>query len=234
MRDLQAPSTPRDHRLVRAQAVSGLVFALFLSLHLVNVMASALGPGLYDAVQLRIRPLYQFPLVEVVVVLGALAVHVVTGVMRLRQRPRTRQWSRLPVRTRLHRASAYFLLVVIVGHTAATRLPLLLDDVPVGFVGLSFTLWSTPAVFYPYYLLLGLCGLYHGSYGAYLALRALGLRLPSIGRLGRRAWIPLVAAALLVVLGVLSFGGLFYPIEDPRHSGYAQWLRERVGVDLAP
>jgi succinate dehydrogenase/fumarate reductase cytochrome b subunit len=232
MSDPQATTTSRDLRLVRVQAVSGLCFALFLALHLVNVMASALGPGLYDALQVRIRPLYQFPLVEVTLVLGALVVHVVAGVLRMRGRPRTRRWSKLPLRTRLHRVSAYYLLLVITGHTGFTRLPSLLDGVYPGFAGLSYTVSSVPGWFYPYYALLGLCGLYHGSYGAYLALRALGVRLPSIAQLGGRAWVPLAVAAVLVVLGVLSLGGLFYAIDDPRQSAYAGWLSERLGVEV--
>ena len=222
---------PRDNRLVRIQAISGLVFAIFLSLHLVNVMASALGPGLYDAFQVRIRPLYQFPLVEVGVIIIALVTHVAAGIIRLRRRPRSRQWSKLPLRTRLHRLSAYFLLLFVFGHIAATRLPSLLDGVYVGFAGLSFTMWKLPGYFYPYYLLLGLTGLFHGSYGAYLALRALGVRLPSLSRLGVRAWGPLAAAAVVVVLGVLSFGGLLYPIDDPRQSTFGAWLMEQLGME---
>jgi succinate dehydrogenase/fumarate reductase cytochrome b subunit len=231
MSDPRATTDPRDHRLVRLQAISGLVFAIFLSLHLVNVMASALGPGLYDAFQVRIRPFYQFPLVEVGVLLGALVVHVAAGVMRLRRRPRSRDWGKLPLRTRLHRLSAYFLLVFVFGHFAATRAPSLLDGVYIEFAGLSFTMWKLPGYFYPYYVLLGLTGLYHGSYGAYLALRALGVKLPSISRLGIKVWIPLGAAAILLVLGVLSFGGFLYPIDDPRQSAFAAWAHERVGLE---
>lgn len=234
MSDPRAPKAshdPRDHHLVRIQAISGLVFAVFLSLHLVNVMASALGPGLYDAFQVRIRPFYQFPLVEVGVLAVALLTHMVTGVVRLRRRPRSRGFGKLPLRTRLHRLSAWFLLVFVLGHVAATRVPSLLDGVWLGFAGLSYGMWQLPGYFYPYYTLLGLCGLYHGSYGAYLALRALGVRLPSIARLGVRVYVPLAAAALLVVLGVLSFGGLLYPIEDPRKAAFAGWLHDRLGVE---
>lgn len=231
MSDPQVTHDSRDHRLVRIQAISGLVFAVFLSLHLVNVMISALGPGLYDAFQVRIRPFYQFPLVEVGVLLAALVTHAVVGVVRLRQRPRSRNWGKLPLRTRLHRLSAYFLLVFVLGHFAATRLPSLLDGVWIGSSGLSWSMQSLPGYFYPYYTLLGVCGLYHGSYGTYLALRALGVRLPSISRLGARVSIPLAAAAVLVVLGVLSFGGHFYPIDDPRQSAFARWAHERLGIE---
>lgn len=230
MSDPQATTDPRDHRLVRIQAISGLVFAIFLSLHLANVMASALGPGLYDAFQVRIRPFYQFPLLEVGVLTTSLVVHAATGVMRLRRRPRSRNWGKLPLRTRLHRLSAYFLLLFVLGHFAATRLPTL-DGVWIGFAGLSYTMQALPGYFYPYYTMLGLCGLYHGSYGTYLALRALGVQLPSPAKLGARGFVPLAAAAVLVVLGVLSFGGHLYPIDDPREAAFAGWLHDRLGIE---
>lgn len=231
MSDPHLPTDSRDRRLVRIQAVSGLVFAIFLSLHLVNVMVSALGPGLYDAFQVRIRPLYQLPLVEVGVLLAALLVHMGAGITRLRRRPRSRNWGRLPLRTRLHRLSAYFLLVFALGHFAATRAPSLLDGVYIGFAGLAYAMHALPGVFYPYYALLGLCGLYHGGYGTFLALRALGVRLPSPSRLGARGFVPLAIAAVLVVLGVLSFGGHLYAIDDPRQSAFAGWVHERVGLE---
>ncbi len=226
-----APSKDRDRKLLRLQAISGLVFAVFLSLHLLNVMASVFGPGLYDAFQVRIRPLYQFPLFEVGVLFSSLLLHIAAGVMRIRQRPRSRDWGRLPLRTRLHRASAYFLLAVILLHITATRMPALLDGVWLGFAGLSFSMTSMPGIFYPYYALLGLCGLYHGSYGVYLALRGLGVRLPSVAALGVRAWAPLTVAAVLVVLGVLSFGGNLYAIDDPSQSSFARWVAERIGTE---
>lgn len=228
---LHAAATFSERRLMRLQALSGLVFATFLLLHLVNVMVSALGPGLYDAFQLQVRPLYQSPVLEIPVLLGSLLVHVVTGILRIRRRPRTRDFGRLPRRTRWHRLSAYFLLVVIVGHIAATRLPSVIDGVWLGFAGLSFTMDRFGAYFYPYYVVLGLCGLYHGGYGAYVALRSLGVRLPGPAALRPGARICLGAAALLIVLGVLSFGGLLYDIEDPARSDFARFAAERFGVE---
>lgn len=224
-------SASRERRLVRAQALSGLVFASFLLLHLLNVMASVFGPGLYDALQVRIRPLYQYPLVELGVLLAALLVHIGAGITRMRSRPRSRGFRRLPRRTQLHRASAYVLLLFIFGHIAATRLPSLLFDVPLGFSGVSLSMVWAPGFYYPYYALLGLCGLYHGAYGSYLALRLLGLRLPTVARLGLRGSLPLAAAAVLIVLGVLSFGGWLYPIADPRDGELARLLAERLGVE---
>lgn len=230
--DLPRPTAASSNRLLlRLQALSGLVFAVFLLLHLVNVMVSAFGPGLYDALQLQIRPLYQNPALELGVLFGSVLIHMVTGIVRIRRRPRTRDFGRLPWRTRLHRLSAYFLLAVIVGHIAATRLPSVIDGVWLGFAGLSFTMDRFGFIFYPYYATLGLCGLYHGSYGAYLALRSLGVRLPAPAALGPGARVSLAVAALLVVLGVLSFGGLLYEIEDPAHSDFARFAAERFGVE---
>ncbi len=225
----KAPSSSR--RLMRIQAISGLVFAAFVLLHLVNVMVSPFGPQLYDAFQVRIRPIYQNPVVELGVLLTALTVHIVVGVVRLRRRPRTKGWARLPLRTRLHRLSAYFLLLVIFGHITATRAPTLIDGIWIGFAGLSFSMEIMPFIFYPYYVLLGLCGLYHGGYGGYLALRSLGVGLPPVARLGRWATVPLGAAAVLIVLGVLSFGGWLYPIDDPWDSDFAHFFEQRLGFE---
>lgn len=221
-------------RVVRWQAISGLVFAMFLSLHLLNVMASVFGPDLYDAFQVQIRPIYQYPLIELGVLLAALLVHIGAGVIRIRQRPPSRpgtpRWSKLPLRTRLHRGSAYFLLLVIFGHIAATRLPTLIGGFWLGFAGVAYAMVALPAVFYPYYLLLAVCGFYHGGYGTYLALRTLGVRLPSVAQLRWRVWAPLALGVVLLVLGVLSFGGLLYPIEDPNDSEFARFAQEYFGL----
>ncbi len=218
-------------RLMRLQAISGLVFAVFVALHLLNVMVSAFGPGLYDAFQVTVRPLYQNPVIELGVLGTALVVHIVTGILRIRRRPRSRGWARLPLRTRLHRMSAYFLLLVIVGHIAATRAPTLLEGFYVGFAGLSFSMESMPGIFYPYYLALGLCGLFHGGYGSYLALRSLGVSLPSVSRLGPWITVPMITAAVLVALGVLSFGGHLYAIDDPWSSDFARFFEEYFGFE---
>ncbi|MCA9708461.1 MAG: hypothetical protein KDK70_21605 [Myxococcales bacterium] len=224
------PASTGERRLLRLQALSGLAFQAFLVLHLVNVMVSAFGPGLYDALQLQIRPVYQNPVVEVGLLLGSLVVHVVVGIVRLRRRPRSRSFSRLPLRTRLHRLSAYFLLAFVFGHFAATRVPSLVDGTWLGFAGLTFSIELLPAFFYPYYVMLALCGLYHGGYGSYLALRSLGVRLPTVARLGAWGRVPLYVGSVLLVLGVLSFGGHLYAIDDPWQSDFARFAREHFGV----
>ena len=39
------------------QAVSGLLFGIFVGLHLLNTWLAALGPDVYDGVQSALRPL---------------------------------------------------------------------------------------------------------------------------------------------------------------------------------
>ncbi len=111
----------------------------------------------------------------------------------------------------------------------ATRGPSLLAGVDVGFSTISYTFAWMPGWFYPYYVTLALCGLYHGANGALLAASIAGRRVPSGLRYGPGFWVPFSAAALLVVLGLAGFAGLLYPIPDPFESGYARFMAEWSG-----
>lgn len=64
-----------DHTLLRIQAVSGLLFATFLVLHLSNTIVSSAGEKTYDSLQGAVRWYYQFPPVEIVAVAGSATVH---------------------------------------------------------------------------------------------------------------------------------------------------------------
>jgi len=230
MGSIVSRSMPMSSPRARVQAISGLVFAVFALPHVVNVMASALGPGRYDEFQTQIRPIYQFPLVEAVL-LTALLVHVTAGVRRWWTRPRSKDPRQIPLRTRLHRATAYFLTLSIVGHVAATRGPGWFAGLNLGFAGLALAMDALPWFFYPYYVLLGCSGLYHASHGTWLALRMLGVDMPV--RFNISWWVPLSASAILILLGVLSFGGRLYPIEDPWNTPIARFGLE-LGVLTPP
>lgn len=215
-----------DRLLMRVQAGSGLVFSAFLVVHLLAVMVSPFGASNYDRIQDATRPVYQAPAYELLLLFLPLGVHIAAGILRMRRRPRTFATRELPWRTRLHRYGAWFLLFFIVGHAAATRVPSLVADATPGFAGVSYATSLLPAYFYPYYTLLGIAGLVHGGYGAYLSLRVLGMPRFDPRRV---AWVmrgALVAGSLLVFLGVLSFGGAFYAIPDPSDHPYARFLRE--------
>src|SRR4051794_10494905 len=85
-----------EARLARIQAVSGLLFATFLVLHLANTMLAAAGQDVYDAYQRAMRWYYQLALVEIVCVVGSIVVHMWASATRmLRRRQRNRERARL-------------------------------------------------------------------------------------------------------------------------------------------
>ena len=130
--------------LKQIQAATGLLFLLFVSLHLINTYLAALGPAVYDSAQSVLRNFYHFPPVEALV-LAALVVHIVVGLVRIKVEPKRV----LTPRARLHRYAGFFLLVVIGGHIAAVRGPSLLLDIYPGFHGLAFSISAVPWYFLP-------------------------------------------------------------------------------------
>lgn len=217
-----------NRRLALAQAGSGLAFAVFSTIHLVNAMASAFGPGMYNGFQRAVRPFYQHPVVELLIIALPLVVHLACAVIQVKRRRRTPRPPNL--RLRLHRYSGYFLAVVVFGHIAATRGMMLAFGVAPEFEGVSFAIGWIPGFFYPYYALLALCGLYHSVYGAVVSLRLLGVRIPAKMTRGPSFWLPLAILGLVLVAAVLSFGGWLYPIADPANNDYAQVYRESLGL----
>ena len=134
------PSDAR--RWARLQAWSALIFLAFLSLHLLNTALAALGSSPYNGFQRAARTVYQFPAVELGVILVPLLVHVASGVMRIRVR-RGRPSPSAP-RTLVHRYAGYALLAFIVGHVSATRLPSLFLGMYPEFDGVAYSFQFLP------------------------------------------------------------------------------------------
>jgi succinate dehydrogenase/fumarate reductase cytochrome b subunit len=88
-------------------------------------------------------------------------------------------------------------------------------------------------LFYPYYALLALCGLYHGLNGLAIALSVFGWPLPQAVRTGPGFWLPMSAAAGLLLAGVLALGGQLFEIPDPRANDFARLLEELGVADLS-
>jgi hypothetical protein len=214
------PSTP-SQRLLQVQALSGATFALFLAVHLANQAVATLGASRYDGLQHAARQAYQTPAVELLLVLLPLVVHVVAAVVRLvkfRVPASTGPW-----RVRLFRYAGRFLLLVIVGHVLATRGPAWSGVVPEGlsFSGLAFTFQFLPAVFWPYYLVLGLAGVVHLVQGVSTAVRVVGGPSQS----DTTFWVTVAVAGALVALGVFALGGALFDVGQPETSAYARWVR---------
>ncbi|MCA9713370.1 MAG: hypothetical protein KC468_01605 [Myxococcales bacterium] len=204
--------------LARVQAVSGLAFASFLVLHLLTALAAVFGQRAYDGALTLGRVYYQALPIELTVVLLSLVVHVAASVTRARRRRRGRgsaERRRPHAGLRLHRVSAYFLLIFIFGHITATRAPAIFADVPIEFAFVHYSLVNLPAYFVPYYTLLFAAGAYHGLRGIWVALGVLGLPRPQAPRALTRDHATRAAAALALVglLVVSALAGVWYAVD---------------------
>lgn len=206
------------------QAITGLIFATFLALHLINTWLASFGAAAYNTVQSSLRTVYQAPVVEVLI-LVALLVHIATGLIR---RKREGSGPAAP-RARWHRYTGYGLALFIGGHILAVRGPSWFYGIYPGFEGVAFSLDFAAWYFFPYYLLLGTAGFYHGFNGAGMALSRLGLTTATSNRLVRNATILAVA---LTAAALLAFAGLWTDTGDPYTSEFAQ-LYLRVMDEIA-
>ncbi len=219
--------------LKKLQAITGLIFATFVAVHLLNTWLAGLGPAAYDGVQVALRQVYQFVFVEVAI-LSALLVHVVAGVMRIVKEPKRT----LTIRARVHRYAGFFLMLVILGHILAVRGSSMFFDVYPGFAGLAFSIEFLPGFFYPYYLLLGVAGFYHALNGSGIALQRLRGRLGGLGWRfvlpQRRLALASSVAALVMVVSLLGFGGVWFDVGDVASSDFARLAKELLGVETTP
>jgi succinate dehydrogenase/fumarate reductase cytochrome b subunit len=227
---------PSEKRLIRAQAISGLVFGVFLVLHLLNFAAGLFGQAEYDAWMRASRGYYQFPVVEIVGVLGAALVHTATALIRiLRRRRRARRQTTVNWRVRLHRFSGYYMMVAFVGHVVATRGPGLLDK-PASYAFVNFSLTYAGWFFVPYYVGLAAAGFYHLAHGTMAALRVIGLRLPKVAT-ASRSWVFWLAIGLstgLSALGVAALSGAIYPPDQSEHASWKEFASKYVPEALQP
>lgn len=209
--------------LKQIQAATGLLFAVFLGLHLVNTWLAMLGPAAYDGLQSVLRGFYQFAPFEALL-LAALAVHLAVGLLRIFSEPK-RMLNR---RARWHRYAGLFLMLFIGGHILAVRGSSWFYDIYPGFAGLAFSIDAVPGYFYPYYFLLAVAGLYHGLNGAFIALGRLGvtatLNTPALARVT-------LAGAALTLMALGGLGGWYYDVGNVSESEFAV-LATRIASEV--
>jgi succinate dehydrogenase/fumarate reductase cytochrome b subunit len=213
-----------EQRFRVAQSLSGVAFAAFLLLHLANQLSAILGPSAYDRVQNQLRSGYQIPVVELGLILLPLVIHMGLGVATMLRR-RTEEPLALTLPARLHRWSGRFLLLIVAGHVAATRMPAVLDGVVPDFAGVAFTFRWLPLWYWPYYSLFALAGWYHLLYGLAITLPRMGLRRAAWFLPPRRLGVVFVIGAVALLAAVISFG-----IADGRvmQSETARWWLEHT------
>jgi succinate dehydrogenase/fumarate reductase cytochrome b subunit len=213
-------------KLVRTQALSGLIFSVFLVVHLFNTALAALGPETYDGFQRAARSGYQFAPLELLT-LGALLVHVGCGIARMVQR-RGQPKPAMTWETRAHRWSAYYLLTFFIGHVTATRGASFFYGVFPQFEGVAFTFRWVPAYFWPYYSLLFISGAVHLIIGVKRALPAMQLGALPWPRSARTVLISCVLAAVLGLVGILNLGGVLRDVGTPENGPFAKLVLSLV------
>ena len=226
------PAARTERRWIRIQAASGLVFSLFLVLHLTNTMLASGGEDAYNGFQAGARAFYQTAIFEVVVIAIPLVTHLTASIVRIVRRRRAGSAGRPPLRLRLHRYSGWFLLAVIGGHVAATRLVPLATSSEVRFGDLHFTTVLFGVGFSLYYAMLGICGTYHLANGLTIAARVFGVRWPAALRRGPGFWVPVGGASMAVVAGVASFSGWIFEVGPETWGSAAAWIADLMGSDL--
>jgi hypothetical protein len=206
-------------------------------------MLASLGQGTYDGYQRAVRGYYQFPVVEIVAVLGAALAHMAAGALRILGRRRRARLARSPgaagaqptLRVRLHRWSGYYLTAVFAGHVVATRAPGLLGH-PADFSFLTFSLRQLPGFFYPYYALFVVSGVYHLAHGLLVALRVFKVRLPGAATAPRSTpfWAVAGLGSAAGLVAVLALGGRFFPVDTHRFPEFQALYERFVPVSLRP
>jgi succinate dehydrogenase/fumarate reductase cytochrome b subunit len=205
------------------QAISGTAFSTFLFGHIVNTLFAHTGIDGYEEVQRFLRIYYQNTFVEPILILGSIGVHSVANIIIA-----SRRWEReknpkavkpLTWAQKINRYTGYFLGAVIPAHIIATRLPGLLkgSDYQADFPLITFTLQKMGAIFVPYYIALGISGLYHMTYGLLQSSdRLLGTKLARKSTEG--SWfLPLmVVGAAAITSAVFAFRGNYFDVFSER------------------
>lgn len=222
-----------EQRLVRAQAIAGSLFAIFLLFHLSNVAVAPFGANVFNEYQRALRSFYQYPLIELAIVVLPLLTHAIAGSWLFFLRRRIRRTK--PARKAIQRAWLYrlqswagvFLLLFIFGHVAATRGTSFFYDVFLEFEGISFSLWFVPAYFFPYYYFLALAGFYHLATGLRTISTRQGIRIS-------KKWIisTTLVAAIWIAISLAALGGFLFDIGAPQDSAFAIFSQDYFGIDL--
>ncbi|MBT4160665.1 MAG: hypothetical protein HOC70_01460 [Gammaproteobacteria bacterium] len=214
-------------RLRQVQAVAGAVFSLFVLLHLSNIATAPFGIDIFNDYQRLIRRIYQYPLIEITVVLLPILAHAIAGIwlwLLRRQSPaQKRSW-----RARLHTWAGCFLLIFIIGHILAVRGSSFFFGVFPEFEGLTFSLWYLPAYFYPYYFLLALAGFYHATHGLRTLAARRGYQLPARLHTGI-----VIVAAFWFAVSLLALGGVLVDVPNPVDNDFARLSAQLLDMDIS-
>jgi len=216
--------------LKKLQAASGLTFATFLFLHLINSISSHKGQVFYDTVQSKFRLYYQNPFVEIVIVLGSLLIHSISNIILFYLRNVNKPALSSSSEGKYQRYTGLVLAVIVGFHATFTRILPYLHGQVSDFQSVSFTVEVLPILFYPYYIFYGINGIYHLSHGFLQSTQVLGLRNGNWVKETRSISfkIFIIIASLAIISAIMAFGGIYY--SDINRSKYPEFRKE-FGLD---
>jgi len=140
------------------QAISGVAFGSFLSIHFINHFASPLGREGYDEALTFFRQFYQTKFLEPLV-LGSALIHMACGYTLASRRPK--YFPPAALSTQIQRITGWTLASIVIFHVAATRGPDWLNGDKYDYTGLHLTVVRLPYFFIPYYVIFAASGMSH-------------------------------------------------------------------------
>jgi hypothetical protein len=210
--------------LKKVSAASGLVFGVFLMMHLFSHYSLILGMERANNNLRLFRKIYQHPAFEVTLLIALMA-HMASNTMLYMQRQKINAASKKdggkePAGTlelQYHRYAGYFLSLSIFGHVLATRLaPLYLLDDPSQY-DYTFVTHATylfgKSFFGGYLILMGIAGGWHLIYGTRSAIATLS-GSSVVGKPFPFALKPVAAIShLLIINSILAVTGFYFVID---------------------
>jgi len=160
--------------LIKIQAISGLVFSIFTTVHLVHQGVAVFGPGPYNEALDILRAVYKTHLFEIFGIHLPYAVHVLSGALRIwrRSERRIKTGSKI-VEDRwrtVHRYSGYVMLLGVSPHVISSNLPrwLSLNDTTFSTMAWLFSLnqWIVP----PLHVALAIGSVVHMTIGIWRSI----------------------------------------------------------------
>ena len=150
MNTLLTPEKRNNLRWWQVHAVSGLLLALFVGIHLTNHVLAGISPATHIAFMTAARTVYRHPVVETLLLM-AVVLQTITGIRLVRSATHigTNAWHRLQIGSGLYLA---LFLTIHVGAVMSGRLILRLDtNLYFGAAGLNH--FPHQLFFIPYYSL---------------------------------------------------------------------------------
>ena len=231
-----------DRTLLKLQAASGMVLALFLTGHLAGHLLANIGLDEANAFLHAFRAYVRVAWVELGVLPAALLVHAAVGAVRfMRPSPTAaaagatktakpaapsptpswaHPWSSPAAVGKWHRWTGLFLSVSLFGHVFATRIaPALFiadSDSVIDYNIVTFTLKFKPYLFHPYYVVFAGAGAYHLIHGVGMAINLFWPGASAAARAtGGRSWFwRLLSLGIILAMAsaIQGFAGRYYPV----------------------